>query len=329
MAADNLLQYEVVTAAGAYINASRTENSDLFWALAGGGGGNYGIVISATVKAHEAVTTGGGTVTLVAALTTWENFTAAVTSFHALAPAMVDLGAAVSYELNSDYFIIDPVTIINSNASYVENVILGPWLAELSALGITPYTQTFTTLDYYDHYATYIGPLPEGHLAVESYQFGSRLIPRSLLEDDAAAFGEALANVTLLGTTAAGSISAYSGNTSDQWNSVNPVWRDTLMQLQLTLPWDETVSFADNVALQTEMTDVIVPELVAITPDSAAYLNEASFMEEDWKATFFGVNYDALLAIKQKWDPEGVFYAYKGVGSDAWTVADSGRMCQA
>lgn len=329
MAADNLLQYEVVTASGSYINASRTENSDLFWALAGGGGGSYAIVVSATVKAFETATTGGGTVTIVAALTTSENFTAAVTSFHALVPYMVDLGAAVSYQLNSAYFVIDPVTIINSNASYVENVVLGPWLAELSALGITPYSQTYTTLSYYEHYATYIGPLPEGHLAVETYQFGSRLIPRSLLEDDPATFGEVLANVTALGTTSAGSISAYSGNTSDQWNSVNPVWRDTLMQLQVTLPWDETDSFANNVKLQTEITDVIVPELVAITPNSGAYLNEASFMEEDWKSTFFGVNYDALLAIKNKWDPEGVFYAYKGVGSDAWTVADNGRMCKA
>lgn len=329
MAADNLLQYEVITASGSYINASRTENSDLFWALAGGGGGSYAIVVSATVKAFDAMTTGGGTVTIVSALTTSENFTAAVTSFHALAPAMVDLGAAISYELNGDYFVIDPVTVINSNASFVENEVLGPWLAELSALGITPYSQTYTTLDYYEHYAAYIGPLPEGHLAVESYQFGSRLIPRSLLVDDPATFGEVLANVTALGTTSAGSISAYSGNSSDLWNSVNPVWRETIMQLQLTLPWNESDSFEDNVALQTEMTDVIVPEFVAITPNSGAYLNEASFMEEDWKNTFFGVNYDALLAIKEKWDPEGVFYAYKGVGSDAWTVASDGRMCKA
>lgn len=329
LAADNLLQYEVITASGTYINASRTENSDLFWALAGGGGGTYAIVVSATVKAYEAVTTGGGTVTIVSALTTSENFTKAVTSFHALVPAMVDLGAALSYELSSEYFVIDPVTIINSNASYVENVVLGPWLAELSTLGITPYAQSYTTLSYYEHYSTYIGPLPEGHLAVESYQFGSRLIPRSLLEDDPATFGEVLANVTALGTTAGGSISAYSGNTSDQWNSVNPAWRDALIQLQLTLPWNESMSFADNVELQVEMTDVIVPEFVAITPDSGAYVNEASFLEEDWKNTFFGANYDALLAIKEKWDPEGVFYSFKGVGSDAWTVADNGRMCKA
>lgn len=329
MAADNLLQYEVITASGSYINASRTENSDLFWALSGGGGGTYGIVVSATVKAFDAATTGGGTVILLSALITSAKFHAAVTSFHSMLPNMTDLGATVSYELNSEYLIIDPVTIINSNASYVETVVLGPWLAELAALGITPYSQSYTTLSYYEHYALYIGPLPEGHLAVETYQFGSRLIPRSVLEDDPATFSDVLATITALGATAGGSASAYSGNASDLWNSVNPVWRGTTIQLQVTLPWTETDSFDDNVALQTEMTDVIVPLLVDITPDSAAYLNEASFQEEDWKATFFGVNYDALLAIKEKWDPESVFYAYKGIGSDSWTVAADGRMCKA
>lgn len=326
LAADNLLQYEVVTASGAHLNVSRTEDSDLFWALAGGGGGTYAVVVSATVKAFPAVTVGGGTITIVAALTSQENFTAAVTDFHAMVPAMIDLGAAVSYELSSAYFVLDPITVINSNASYVENVVMAPWLARLSELGITPYSQTFTTLSYYEHYAAYIGPLPEGHLDVEAYQFGSRLIPRSLLEDDPASFGEVLANITALGVTSAGSVSSYT--TSDEWNSVNPAWRDAVMQLQLTMPWDESLPFDDNVEVQSEITDDIVPQLVAITPDSGAYVNEASFMEADWKTTFFGSHYSALLAIKNKWDPSGLFYAYKGVGSDAWTVAADGRMCR-
>lgn len=329
LAADNLLQYEVVTADGSHLNASRTENSDLFWALSGGGGGTYAIVVSATVKAYPEVTTGGAAITIVSALTSQANFTAAVSAFHSMLPAMIDLGAAVSYQLQSAYFAIDPVTLINSNATYVQEVVLGPWLAKLSELGITPYTQEFTTLSYYEHYATYVGPLPEGHLAVENYQFGSRLITRSLLEGDPDAFNDALANVTATGVVSAGSAAAYTGNVSDQWSAVNPAWRNTLLQLQLTLEWDESQSFEDNVALQTELTDYIVPQFVEITPDSGAYGNEASFMEQDWKATFFGSNYDSLLAVKNKWDPNNLFYAYKGVGSDAWTVAADGRMCKA
>jgi hypothetical protein len=36
MAADHVLSFEVITTTGKFVNASATENSDLFWALRGG-----------------------------------------------------------------------------------------------------------------------------------------------------------------------------------------------------------------------------------------------------------------------------------------------------
>ncbi len=49
---DNLLAAEVVTAAGDVLRASADENSDLFWALRGGGG-NFGVVTSFEFGLHE------------------------------------------------------------------------------------------------------------------------------------------------------------------------------------------------------------------------------------------------------------------------------------
>jgi FAD/FMN-containing dehydrogenase len=57
MVCDNLLAAEIVVADGSrsakVVEASERSNADLLWASRGGGGGNFGIATSYTLKVHE------------------------------------------------------------------------------------------------------------------------------------------------------------------------------------------------------------------------------------------------------------------------------------
>lgn len=64
LAADQVLEWEVLTSAGALIRATPAANEDLYWALCGGGGSTYGIIISMTVKLHPTFSVASAKLTL-------------------------------------------------------------------------------------------------------------------------------------------------------------------------------------------------------------------------------------------------------------------------
>ncbi|CAG8054833.1 unnamed protein product [Penicillium nalgiovense] len=327
LGADNTLEFEVVTAAGKLVKASRSENPDLFWALSGGGGGNYGVVVSIVVKAYKDAPIAGASLQFTAANITTDTFYEAVSQFHSLLPAMVDQGVTVIYQMTSSVFIINPITAYNQTTADVK-AILRPFTSALTKLNIKYKASVSQQKSYYDHYNKYMGPLPWGNLEVGSYQYGGRLIPRKTLEQNSNGMASALRNITQAGVIAVGVGMNVSAPVNVS-NAVFPALRNAAVTMQIGIPWNETAPWSQMLADQHKMTTEYVPQLEAVTPGSGCYQNEANFRQPNWKQTFFGSNYPRLLAVKRKWDPSSVFYALKAVGSDAWSVSESGRMCRA
>ena len=50
------LQFKIVTPDGVYRTANEYQNADLFWALRGGGGGTFGVVLESTILATPQLT---------------------------------------------------------------------------------------------------------------------------------------------------------------------------------------------------------------------------------------------------------------------------------
>ncbi|KAH3920290.1 hypothetical protein HBH56_002450 [Parastagonospora nodorum] len=326
LAADQTLSFDVVTARGDIVTASPTENADLYWALSGGGGGTYGVVVSMTVRAYTAKPVGGAVMQLLAGSTTPEKFAAAVSAFHALMPAMIDAGAMVVFLQNTQYLVLKPVTVWDSNATYVKDVVLAPFAKALVDLGITP-PIAYSTLSYRDHYDKYMGPLPRGSFEVNRYQFGGRLIPRDVAVNKNKELVTVYNELTAAGVLLAGSSADYSKRAGPE-NAVLPAWRSTITQLQMITNWNSTAPWVDMEAAQKKMTEEFMPKIEAVTPGSGSYMNEADFRQERWQDVFFGKNFKKLDDVKRKYDPENVFYILKGVGSDMWSVAKDGRMCR-
>jgi len=120
---------------------------------------------------------------------------------------------------------------------------------------------------------------------------------------------------------------SVAGNTPSD-NAVLANWRDTIVHFYVVHQWNWTIPWADNVAVETEITESVVPMLEAVSPGSGAYMNEADPHQPDFQQVFYGSNYAKLRALKKKYDPNDLFYATTAVGSEAWAVQSNGGLCR-
>jgi FAD/FMN-containing dehydrogenase len=56
-----------------------------------------------------------------------------------------------------------------------------------------------------------------------------------------------------------------------------------------------------------------------LLPRVGSYVWETDYFQPHWQEAFWGDNYDRLLAVKTKYDPDGLFFLHHGVGSEDWS----------
>jgi hypothetical protein len=110
--------------------------------------------------------------------------------------------------------------------------------------------------------------------------------------------------------------------------ALNPAWRSAVVHLIVSEGWLPGASAQDIDAVYDDITFNKTAALRRLDPDSGAYFNECDVFEEDWQEAFFGKNYKKLREVKERYDPEGLFWCRSCVGSEEWEEREDGKLCR-
>ncbi|KAF7593112.1 hypothetical protein BBP40_011991, partial [Aspergillus hancockii] len=333
MGSDNALEFTAVTANGEIVVANEFQNKDLFWALRGGGGGTFSVVVSVTLRTFDEAPVILANLNITTSMGN-PRFWDAVADFHAALPSLNDAGGA------GYYFILPDIDFENSSLSAMIAMLIFPNQTDtkrIDRLYAPLLSKLNGTVGIITQYAA--NPLPSiGFLYSNILNkgtsdetsgasfLGSRLFSRDILvsRDGPKKLSSALRSLRtppgqpILGHVVAGGAVADNAGKID--SALNPAWRKAITHIVITRGWNSTATLAEQEAVRKNLTDVEVPILRAVEGHHkmGAYVNEANPYETDFQASFWGNNYPKLLKIKNKWDPEGLFVVRRGVGSEEW-----------
>ncbi|KAL9080968.1 MAG: hypothetical protein Q9157_000378 [Trypethelium eluteriae] len=340
---DNALQIKAVLPNGTYVTANRCQNTDLFFALRGGGGSTFGVNMEVTYQAHPQVT-------LQVAYLDF-NGTNSNQTFHDFMQTIIANSDKWAFEGWGGYIIPAPPGEASITSSFLmmtpklsaseANSSMAPIFNFSSSLGNRTLGSGLVPMpSFYQAYETFIAPGAE--VVDISLALGSRLIPRSLFQSPGGqqqiltAISEVAQTVAYPGPYASDALSASYGAPlqilvttpasypADNTSSVTPAWRSALWH---TIAGQSFSNQADPATIQRAFTGATAAAQILrrLAPDSGAYQNEADVFEPDPVAAFWGAdNYERLSRIKAAVDPGNVLTCWDCVG---WDKGDERYAC--
>ena len=355
-AAASLIEAEVVTADGEIRIANACSNPDLFWALKGGGGG-FGVVTRVTVRTHELPDYfGGASATIKAASDdAYRRLIAKTLEFYAEALFNPHWGEQIS--IGRGYVVISMV--FQGLDEQQAEAVWRPFFEWIAAspqdftIVSAPQVRAAPAARFWDPslYAAYApdrvivddrpgapadnifwaGNLEEA--GAVWYAYKSAWLPQSLLADNqrerladalfaaAKPFGVSLHfNKGLAGATAEAIAAAKD-------TAMNPAVTDGFA-LMITGAFGQP-AYPDvpghepdlaKAKSEAEAVGQSMDEIRKLLPRVGSYVWETDYFQPHWQDAFWGENYDRLLAVKGKYDPDGLFFLHHGVGSEDWSA---------
>lgn len=327
--ADQVVALEVVLANGRFVTATPSVNSDLYWAMLGGGGGTFGVITSVVVKVHRKVPVTVSTWTVMTSETvTADKFWEAFKFFWDQFPAYNEAKTYSYFSLmklapGTYMWSMGPFFATDKTVAEYE-ALIKPFYEKCASLGITLNANTTHYDSFYPAYQATFGPL-DFYVGGAGATPGNRLVPTEnwasagIRNQTFAAVQNAVENALML--------NIYHQHPAEQAqkdiNSVNPAFRnEQSMIVAINLVLDQTA--AGWKAGVEQLNTVILNPLRKVTPAGGSYGNEADIAEPDWQNAFWGSNYPRLQKIKQKYDPNMLFYVHHGVGTEGWAIDDNG-----
>jgi len=339
--ADSVLSMDVVTSDGSFVVANSTSNTDLFWALRGGGGSTFGVVTSVTVRAHPDIPVTASRFAFSSAQSGNETFWAAIRAYVDLWIDNADAGTYTYWSLipkNGTFtFAFSPFLAPNKTVAEA-TALLQPWFTQLTELNIT-FNANMTYFDNY--YAAWRSSFPLEIVQKPNVATASRLFPRTSFTtasqrqqwyENIRQSSENNRYQVHFNMQAKNPFAAH-GPAND--NAVNSHWRPLVSFSMQSVRWPLNSTAAQILQARNDFQRGDAQRWRDLSPGAGGYLAEADRLEPDFGNAFFGDKYPRLLELKKKLDPWDVFYANTGVGSEKWRVEsvdglpnENGKLCR-
>ncbi|EMD34723.1 hypothetical protein CERSUDRAFT_116916 [Gelatoporia subvermispora B] len=302
LAVDQVVEAKIVTPDGEYRVANECQNSDLLWALRGGGGSAFGVVIESTHKVQPQVTLQVADITFTpTSENTFDWYQLGVNNTYRWGLE----GWGGHYESTSIVYVNPLLNLEQAKASMQPAIDFA--MANNGTVTIETLPSFFAFFNKFVMSAQ-AGVGPEITL-------GTRLLPTTLFstEEGRAALSNVFKQTLPFASPYIVAGTPFLYQYEEGSTSVTPAWRDSLWHLSISsrFNWNSTIEE------RTQTYQTVHDHIEAfreITPDSGAYFNEGDVYEADHTKAYWGSNYPQLLAIKRKYDPKGLLDCWQCVG---------------